>query len=927
MSFFFRTICCALLALPASAATYTLSNDRIHAEFGDRGLVAIEDGALKSTFQFTQDDFSLAASSLRVSSQNLPPGVVTQEKNRLIYRYQVSSYVIDVIYELRPGWRFVSKQISLTGASFRVKDVAVANLSLAEPAVETYVPKTRRPDLETKDHGVFLRFTGGRGLFALIQNPFVKFGSDKRRITLSYSPDMEWKPEYGPFTSDRACIGTYALTGVRLPSRMTPEWKLHTDDSADGMEPGEIEAVTECVRAFLVYRPQKPLRFFVGWCVNDYQIDAGTPAGRAEYKRVIDRAAELGAEYVLFAPANSAISRREDSVDDWSWEYVLWLGLGQKIRKGEWDPKSGAIPPSVKEMLEYARAKKVKLAAYVYPVLPFSQNPEWLVTGSKFHTKKQNASLGVRSLQDWLIENLQTFYRRTGIGGYAFDYTFLWYEGTSRYAQWWGWRRVMETLREKIPGIAIDGRQLYQEYGPWSWLAGSYPHPTGTDEQPESFVPFPDLHFDRVSADRQRYTAYRYRNFEFAPSEIVPGFIGHQSPRMVDDDNMPTTSFRARDWDYLGWKYSLLSSIATAGWNNVLNMIPARDPQEYKNFSAADKQWFRKWLDWADANREYLRHTRTILGQPAIGRVDGTSAIVKDRGYIFLFNPNYRQLAAEFKLDESIGLSGSGSFRLKEIYPREGRWLGEFNFGDRVSLPVEGTEALVFEIVPAPAAITQPIIQIGSGTAALTGGVLSVTGAQGPVGATEKLLIRIPAQANVNQVKVNGQTQLHAPMNDIIAVTLRFAGDVFSHSQQVGAYDPGFTGGTFTAAFRIPKRIIQQLSARKKAWPIPWTAEDLRTTWLAPERLLLYVHIAEPDDKMTLALKIDGAPVELQRAYSSIRVHAPSFVGFYADVSRLAPDKEHQLELELPQLAPGQFQGVFFDNVETEFTDALAAAQ
>ncbi len=53
--------------------------------------------------------------------------------------------------------------------------------------------------------------------------------------------------------------------------------------------------------------------------------------------------------------------------------------------------------------------------------------------------------------------------------------------------------------------IVIDGRQTYQLYGPWSWLAGSYPHPTGNDEQPESFKPYPDLHFDRVSADRARF--------------------------------------------------------------------------------------------------------------------------------------------------------------------------------------------------------------------------------------------------------------------------------------------------------------------------------------------------------------------------------------------------------------------------------------
>jgi hypothetical protein len=57
-------------------------------------------------------------------------------------------------------------------------------------------------------------------------------------------------------------------------------------------------------------------------------------------------------------------------------------------------------------------------------------------------------------------------------------------------------------------------------------------------------------------------------------------------------------------------------------------------------------------------NKEYLRHSRTILHQPAMGDVDGTAAIVGDRGFLFRFNPNYKRLAADFVLDESIGLSG-----------------------------------------------------------------------------------------------------------------------------------------------------------------------------------------------------------------------------------------------------------------------------
>src|SRR5205807_2460698 len=107
-------------------------------------------------------------------------------------------------------------------------------------------------------------------------------------------------------------------------------------------------------------------------------------------------------EHVLFAPANSAVARRDDSRDDWGWEYLLWLGMGQKIRQNLWDPSTGTIPPSVQEMLDYARTQNVKLMAYVYPVMGFTQNPEWLLgSGGK------RANLGVHSFQDWLIGALK----------------------------------------------------------------------------------------------------------------------------------------------------------------------------------------------------------------------------------------------------------------------------------------------------------------------------------------------------------------------------------------------------------------------------------------------------------------------------------------------------------------------------------------
>jgi len=66
--------------------------------------------------------------------------------------------------------------------------------------------------------------------------------------------------------------------------------------------------------------------------------------------------------------------------------------------------------------------------------------------------------------------------------------------------------------------------------------------------------------------------------------------------------------------------------------------------------------------------------------------------------------------------------------------------------------------------------------------------------------------------------------------------------------------------------------------------------------------------------------------VELRKAYSAVRSAARTFVGFYADLSLLEPERRYRFELELPALRPGQLQGVFFENVETEYTDRIAAA-
>jgi len=893
----------------------------------------------------------------QLRSEDAKPSLVKTDAVHASYEYQISGYRIRVTYSLEEHWKFVAKQIHVLqspSAHFKVHRVVPWRLMVRNAVAGDYVPSAyvpqfgksieqSRKSLPVKDFGEFLRMSGSEGAMLVVQNPYLEVERNGQSAAISYVPEMEWRQEWGSFTSDIAAIGTYRLSGRRLPREMVKEWRTPPEQTPhDGMDQSEIAAFTDCVRAFLINPAPAPISVEVGWTLNDYQIDVGTTQGQDEYRKIIDTASALGIQTLLYGPENSTLSARTQSADSWGWEYVLWLNMGEKIRKSEWDPANDPIPASVAEMIAYAKQKRVGLLAYVYPSIPFSANPAWLVKSTEMSDDRFSyATVASRELQDYLIRNLIAFQKRTGIAGYSFDYTWLNLRGSSSYAQWYGWRRVMESLRRAVPSIVIDGRQSYQQFGPWSWLAGSYPHPTGNDEQPESFKPYPDLHFDRVSADRTRFVNYWYRNYQFAPEEIIPGYATHQTERSRNlpranghgfDVEMMYSRYRPRDWDYLGYQYSFLSSIATAGWNNVVDMIPARDPEESRWFSAEDKAWIRNWLDWTTTHKEYLLHTRTILDQPALGHVDGTAAVVGDRGFFFLFNPNYKQFPAEFALDETIGLTKGEKFLLKEVYPESGRLLGKpgagpWSRGDTVRLQLDGTSATVLELSPEPA-VTEPVLlnaaqqhSAVSPRVVLKGSILSVEHAAGEPGTIQTLGVLLPGEANISRMTVNGSRVKFKQSGCYVEAQVQFKGLKFGQAQEISV-TPN-PDGSLHGTFAVPKRVLDQLAMRKVKWPVPWTQEDLESTWLAPERLLLFVQIADGNDGIEVSGRVDGQPLKLRPAYSSGRVDAASFVGFYADLSQIHADVSHTIELRMSKLTPGSLQGIFFDNVTPQLTELI----
>jgi hypothetical protein len=87
-----------------------------------------------------------------------------------------------------------------------------------------------------------------------------------------------------------------------------------------------------------------------------------------------------------------------------------------------------------------------------------------------------------------------------------------------------------------------------------------------------------------------------------------------------------------------------------------------------------------------------------------------------------------------------------------------------------------------------------------------------------------------------------------------------------------------------------------------------------------------YSQRAEPYRKDQVGIQIDGKPVDVQEGYNGVYPYVTrTCMGMYADVSHLEPDVRHRVKVTLPEgLRPGQFQGLFFEHVENEYTKQLA---
>eukprot|EP00912_Choanoflagellata_sp_UC4_P000813 UC4_evm2s507 len=686
---------------------------------------------------------------------------------------------------------------------------------------------------------------------------------------------------------------------------------------------------------------RKPVNVQVGWDTNDYQIDVSKNSGWEEYKRLLTVAGEMGVTHTIFGPRNSKESTVLNHTDAWGWEEVLWLSLGEKIRSGEWLPQRGdEVPSEIQDIVLFAEQQGIKLLAYAYPTLPitgpgaFPIDGEGWLYNKTFHPSPRQissnlaASLADPMYQDYLSSLLISFVNVTGIGGYAWDYGINGdYRQPSTYAEWRGWMKILKNLRVAYPDLVMDHRQTNHKWGPWYQPAGSYAEPIAGDENPESYGAagqgaVPTLSTDHVLADNLRRVNFVYRQRQLISNQRVPGFMFHQSERSNNSNWSDPYSghlvldkdWHLRDFDWHGYRYSVISSIGTAPLNNVLAMLPGRDEETYEKFPASDKKWVHEWLEFSRDNSDILKRMQPLIaldrggddgGKPDVFSIDGTGAFSDDAssGFLFLYSPGPTRLNKILTLDESVGIyskNENNSWIVYEIYPSKNpRPMGIWKYKQSMIVSPRPTQAQVLRFVKLENSSSLPIaIDLSYEDITISANEISIDQVVGDAGSTIYPVIITKMRLNTSvSLVINGKKQgvflsnscvecdIPAFSKDTcscINFSLKFPGDPLYEMMPVTNEEvPLDYEFWFNSTFSIPNQMWSQRLMRQNQYNMTWSASDMDAAWLG-NRLLIYPYILQITNDTRVSLLIDGAEVPLTRAYNS-RGHIVErcFQGYY----------------------------------------------
>ncbi len=907
---------CLAAEQPLAAATgdaakrgrdVTLENSRLRLTIdgASGGVVRIVNKLSGETYEVLCQPFRLRATFAEITAADCRVAAVQQTEAGLAVDYEKGPARIRLRYTLVPGAQFFEKRVEVRrsdGAPFGIVALGMERMRVAGApcrVTKGFCTGGRSYNLfyDVCPTAMFVR-VGQGGMVLGVENPLFQMETDGTEHRLWYNVGL--KIEAGQtYVSEPEFVAVYRLSGKTYryeefkpgTSWVRPLFALPPSPDHTVMDWAEIEAMQQCVQSRSPAYSPGCITALNNWAGENHTENWD------QYRQVLQSASKLGIRSLIFADA---------------------FGLGEPGpgeasfgSKDEW--RNPRRDPQIGRVLLDARPLGLKLGGY------FSPSDRG---GSRWTSDHLS-----NARRDWIIERSDAVIRKYDIGWWGNDFMqfnpvdpakehgHITPEG-GLYMQWRNLCEVYRQIRKRHPDVNIGLFGGLTSCGPWSLEDADYANLPGEDSHDYSFCPFPDIHINHLFGNEERLRSWYGHNLLFYPPYKCRFSVGH-----LGQDGLHVWG------DPTGWKTSFLGAIGTS---TILEYAYIPIGAELTDEHVA---FVRHWIGWANRNIKYLRVRKDLFGEPAIGRVDGYAHIIKDRGFIFCFNPNHRPIAVKFPLDEWIGLTEGKTFLIKELYPREGlvhavdhdRGLAVYGRDVTLNVPPQGVQIL--EIAPYEGG---PVL-FGVAGALRIGpqGNIELTDLKAEEGEQVAAAVRVPSSAGELWLDGKPIPNRESPQGLLVS-RLRFKGEPIQRQLARWVADgeavpiPNvreYSLVKLTCRFHLPAKVSQILAAHKSAQKI----DTSRIPTLDPSRLLVTLPTTYPETVDGLRAWLNGAPVAVRRFTASI---TGRLFCHYLDITDLANcGGDNELVLELPGLQKGQFLGGYLENLPVQASRFATAVE
>lgn len=927
----------------ASAPARALRSRALEIEFLANGTIArIINHVAGETYVLSHDNFAITTSRGVFTNRGLAPEAVETADGILSYRFRnPEEYVVSLRYRLAENGECIERWLEIDDLRAPLDLLSIEiGWTFSDSAPDEVVDYATFWNTPTT---AFLRWPRG-GLFTDIENPFFRTKAESGSVSLRYEPSLILNPG-DTYESDPHYLGVYARSGRMLSDHPLPtltiDRPLTRFRNPCGHIPLDWNEIQATRRFALAYLAPRLERFTCALYMYWYPIEPLWKATNetnpedaeleAKYKRVVENFAELGGDLIIFNPLFPYTRPSSDSSGYWnvapensSAGHILALAQEKGIDCGFY-------------MGVAAHGDQGNAAG-----LPFAEEKQhWKKTDLAGARSGENC-IACREYGDWWFDvqrntiarfNLKFWSWDPGPGNGSFCYSreHGHIPGKGSYKGWREATRLTGRLKEEFPELKLMAFYGRKEYGLWGLkhfdMHESYWEQTILAEATKH----PDLHDDRINADGSRYQSWWNENFRFLPTAMNHALV-HRIGENSYDSRLP------KAWDMLGWRYALLSAIASSG-AAVACILPENlnDVPEFVAF-------YKQWLGWAREHFDYVRYQVSLGDQVRPGGVDIYARIRRDHGFVFLCNPAPRPARVEIALDATLGLQVQGSFTLRELHPASDRLYfdllhqrGIFTTGDAVSINVPAYEVCLFELERFSAA-RLPLIFGATGRVETSLEKIALEEMLGQPGESVELMMLTEKEQEAPAVTLNSTGVSWTTAGSYRRALMRFAGKALPRALDSWRLPDGkrFTFPFHEAADTLDLETevffdasIKALLARNTPTNLAeyqHLLEEWRQTlphsfaWARPDRLWFVLPFTDADHVREVSLHLDDRPVPLEwfapqlpPQWRAFRPNSSRIIA-YADLTDfVAFGAVNRLALHLRGLGANQFLGPFLD--------------